>query len=93
MEKENEECLSEEEACDPVWGQVAELKKTDNKIKHKNIFSMDDCIGKADELGVNAAIWQPNSSKGLCFTYTANKAFEGVSENSDEVILFYGCPQ
>jgi len=95
-DKFTELCSTEGEVVEPecfdMWAEVAELQKTDGKIKHKGIFSTDDCIAKADEIGAQGIIYDLVSSKGLCYTFaTAGQFVGGVSPDADEVIYIFTC--
>jgi hypothetical protein len=78
--------------CTDMWVEVAKFNKKDGKIKHKDIFSTDDCIAKAETLGAPGIIYDLVSNKGLCYTFAVADNFEaGVSADSDEVVYILTC--
>jgi len=78
--------------CTDMWVEVAKFNKKDGKIKHKDIFSTDDCIAKAETLGAPGIIYDLVSNKGLCYTFAVADNWEaGVSADSDEVVYILTC--
>merc|ERR1712142_1264450 len=78
--------------CTDMWVEVAQFNKKDGKIKHKGIFSTDDCIAKAETLGAPGIIYDLVSNKGLCYTFAVADNFEaGVSADPDEDVYIFTC--
>jgi len=84
-------CYDGQPACTDKWAEVASLKKRGTKIKHKGIWSTDDCLDKAKEIGAKGIVYDLVHHKGICLTFATTEFSAGVSDDADEVVWAYGC--
>jgi len=93
-DKHSDSCYDElptQEPCTDQWAEVASLKTKVGKEKHKGIFSTEECVDKAKEIGAQGIVYDLVSSKGICLTFTTTDFNAGVSADADEVVWAHGC--